>query len=613
MIILSSVSFTPNDLSFSHKLNSCKSIKQIKQVHSLIIKTNSSLQIQQILFNKIQSLCISFSPSTDLSYIYTLFHHLPNPDISVYNDLIRCFTGSRSNESSFVALLLYRDLVENGFVGNSYTYPFVLKACSQLLALKEGQMVHASVTKNGFVLDLYVVNTLMRFYGVCGRVVDARKVFDESPERDLVSWTALIQGYVDSGFCLEGVKVFFDMCEVGVNADEKVMSIVLSACAKLGDLSLGKKLHKYMCNHGLNFDVFVSNALLDMYLKCGDSKSAHMVFNQMPIKNVVSWNSMIYGLSQSGYYKEALDMFWKMRIERVDPDEVTLVGILNSCANLGVFEVGKWVHAYVDKNRITVEGYIGNALIDMYAKCGSIDGALKVFNSIKSKDVYSYSTIIMGLAMHGKATPALKLFHEMCEIGIEPNEVTFISILTVCCHAGLLDEGQKHFANMSKEFNLKPQTEHYGIMVDLLGRAGMINEAYEFVKNMPMEPDKVIWGSLLGACRVHGKLELAERVMKKLVKVDHEKDGAYVLMSNIYASEMKWKNVFRIRKEMREGKVRKVPGCSSIELDGVVYEFRKGDKAYSKAKEVYMLLNTMTHHLYDSGYVINDYEYVGQF
>ncbi|KAL2536696.1 Pentatricopeptide repeat-containing protein [Forsythia ovata] len=459
-------------------------------------------------------------------------------------------------------------------------------------------------------MDLYVVNTLMRLYGVCGRIEDVRKVFDESPQWDLVSWTTLIQGYVDNGLWQEGVKLFFDMCEAGYRADEKMMAVVISAFAKLGDLSLGRKLHEYICNQGVNFDVYVGNSLVDMYLKCGDIESACKVFNQMPVRNVVSWNSMILGLADSGDYEEALRVFRKMLRKGIEPDEVTLVGVLNSCANLGVLELGKWIHAYVDKNRNEVDGFIGNALIDMYAKCGSIDNALEVFEDIKRKDVYTYTAVIGGLAMHGKGEMALKLFSEMCELGIQPNKVTFIGVLTACCHAGLVDEGRRHFAEMSKLYNIKPTTEHYGCIVNLLGRAGLISEAAEYVENMPIKPDVLIWGSLLGACRIHGKLDLAERVMKKLIKVEPEEDGTYVLMSNIYASEKKWRDAFHLRKRMKKGKIKKIPGCSSIDLDGVVYEFRRGDKAHAKSKEIYMLLDKMKHHLDDTNYLIDNCVYL---
>lgn len=280
-----------------------------------------------------------------------------------------------------IALVVFIELLVKGLVPDNYTYPFVFKACTQLRALREGEEVHAHVIKNGLVSNLYVMNNLMRMYAVCGVIDEVRKVFDESPEWDLASWTTLIQGYVQMGYWKKGVEVFFEMCEGNFRGDEMTMVVVLSACAKLGDLSLGRKIHKYMRDHNVNFDVFVGNALVDMYLKCGGADFARKVFNEMPVKNVVSWNSMISGLAQQGEFREASTLFRKMQSSGVKPDNVTLVGVLNSCANLGGLELGKWVHAYIDKNHIKAEGFLGNALIDMYAKCGSIDKAFRVLRA----------------------------------------------------------------------------------------------------------------------------------------------------------------------------------------------------------------------------------------
>ncbi|KAM1878146.1 hypothetical protein ACFX14_040169 [Malus domestica] len=281
----------------------------------------------------------------------------------------------------------------------------------------------------------------------------------------------------------------------------------------------------------------------------------------------------------------------------LEPDDVTLVGVLNSCANLGVLEMGEWVHAYVDRNQIEADGFIGNALVDMYAKCGSIDRAFRVFQRMNRRDVYSYTAMIVGLAMHGEVEMALDVFAEMPRVGIEPDEVTFIGVLAACSHGGLVAEGQKYFREMSSVYKLRPQTEHYGCMVDLLGRAGFINEAEEFVENMPIEPDAFVWGALLGACRIHGKVELAESVMKKLLKVEPERDGAYVLMSNIYSSANRWRDAVKLRRAMKGKNVKKTPGCSSIELDGIVHEFRKGDKSHKRSKEIYKLLEEIMSHI----------------
>ncbi|KAL3537192.1 hypothetical protein ACH5RR_000558 [Cinchona calisaya] len=591
------------DFSFFH---SCKSVKELKQLHSLIIKTTPSVQMKHLIYSKMLSFCATLTPFTDLSYIHSLFVQLPEPNINLYNKVIRCFSGCESKETSMFVLLFYIELIEKGLIADSYTYPFVFRACAELCGLREGETIHAHVIKNGFVLDLYVVNTLMRLYAVCGVVDDARKVFDGSPQRDLVSWTTLIQGYVDNGHWREGTDVFFDMCESGQTADEKMMVVVISACAKLGDLSLGKKLHEYVFNHRVNFDVFVGNALVDMYLKCGDADSAREVFHEMPVKNVVSWNSMISGLCQNGDFKEALNVFNRMQVKGVKPDAFTLIAVLNSCANLGMLEFGMWVHSYLVRNLIKADGFLGNALIDMYAKCGSILDALGVFEGMKHRDVYTYTAVIVGLAMHGEGEMALEIFSKMLEVGIQPDEVTFIGVLVACSHAGLVEEGRKYFADMSRVHNIEPQTEHYGCIVDLLGRAGLLYEAMEFVENMPIEPDAFIWGTLLGACRVHGKLDLAESVMVHIARAESDKDGGYVLMSNIYASKNKWREALELRKAMKKRKLKKTPGCSSIELDGVVYEFRRGDRAHPKTECICAVLNKMSCHIYDSMCLLDD-------
>lgn len=530
----------------------------------------------------------------------SVFAQISNPGVSEYNAIIRCFSGCKNN-NSLIALLFYSELRAKGLIPDKYTYPFLLKACTESRALREGQEVHAIVVKNGFALDLYVVNTLIRLYAVCGAIESAQKMLDESPHRDLVSWTTLIQGYVKMGFWKEGIQMFFDMCDANFPVDEMTMVIVLSACAKLGDLTLGRRIHGYILDYKVNFDVFVGNALIDMYLKCGDADFARKFFDDMPVKNVVSWNSMISGLAQQGEFKEVLKMFRKMQRRGVKPDDFTIVGVLNSCANLGMLDLGKWVHAYVDRNHIKADGFIGNALVDMYAKCGSVDEGMKVFNGMKCRDVYTYTAVIVGLAMHGQGERALDIFSQIPKMGIEPNGVTYLGVLMACSHAGLVEEGRKHFSEMSRVYDLEPQMEHYGCMVDLLGRAGLVNEAEEFIRNMPIEPDAFVWGALLGACRIHGNVELGENVMEKLVKVEPEGDGIYVLMSNIYFSANKQRNALKMRKAMKERKIRKIPGCSSVELDGVVHEFRKGDQSHRKTKEIYSILDKMTSHLRNSG------------
>lgn len=554
---------------------------------------------QLTISTRLSALCAQSLP-IDPRYALPLLAQLRTPNLPLYNAIIRGL--ATSNNDSIEGLVVYKQMLSKGIVPDNYTIPFVLKACAESRAVREGEEVHGQAIKMGLASDVYVSNTLMRVYAVCDVIRSARKVFDTSPQRDLVSWTTMIQGYVKMGFAREGVGLFFEMCGENLQADGMTLVIVLSACARLGDLRLGRKLHRYIIrNSNVNVDVFVGNALVDMYLKCGDANFARKVFQEMPVKNVVSWNSMISGLAQNGEFKESLYMFRKMQRLGVKPDDVTLVAVLNSCANLGVLELGKWVHAYLDRNQIRADGFIGNALVDMYAKCGSIDQACWVFQAMNRKDVYSYTAMIVGLAMHGQGGKALDLFSEMPKMGIEPDEVTFVGVLTACSHVGLVEEGRKYFKDMSTIYNLRPQLEHYGCMVDLLGRAGLIDEAEEFIRNMPIKPDAFVLGALLGACKIHGKVELGESVMKKIEKIEPRKDGAYVLMSNIYSSANRWRDALKLRKAMKERNLEKTPGCSSIELDGVIHEFQKGDKSHPKTKEIYKLLDEITSHLKNNG------------
>ncbi|OAY76133.1 Pentatricopeptide repeat-containing protein, chloroplastic [Ananas comosus] len=468
----------------------------------------------------------------------------------------------------------YVESLQNGTVPDPFTFPPLLKSLSDSNALLEGETIHAHVVKMGFERDLYVRNNLIRLYAVCGDLVSAHNLFDQFPQRDVVSWTTLISGYSKMGLLERAIEVFLCMVDEGFAAADAVAIVaVLAACAKLGDLDLGRRVHRYVDSSRIKLDVFAWNALISMYAKCGDIDSAYKCFKKMPRRNVVSWNAMISGFVRAGEFERALSLFKRMQGEGIEPDDATLVGVLNSCTSLGALEMGRWVHVYVVRIGSKADGVLGNALVDMYAKCGMIDHAMQVFDEMRKRDVYAYTSMIVGLAMHGRGEKALNLFDEMLRVGISPNRVTFVGVLSACTHAGLVELGLRHFEDMSSVYNITPQLEHYGCVVDMLGRAGYLDRAREFIGAMPVEPDAFIWGSLLGACKIHGEVAMGESVMKHLLTVENEEDGSYVLLSNIYAANNRCHDSNRVRKAMRRKKVKKTPGCSSIEIDGVVHEF----------------------------------------
>lgn len=546
--------------------------------------------------------------------------------------MIRGFSLSSSPE---IAFEFYVKMISSGVIPNSYTFPFVLKSCAKTKVTQEGRQIHGQVLKFGLDSDAFVHTSLINMYAQNGELGDAhlvfdksllrdavsytalitgyvsigymenaRKLFDEIPIRDVVSWNAMIAGYLQTGQHEEALAFFRDMIGANVVPNESTLVTVLSACAQSGSLDFGKWVRSWIDKHGLGFNIHLVNALIDMYSKCGDLDMAFDLFEGLEQKDVISWNVMIGGYTHMSCYKEALVIFRRMLRSNIEPSDVTFLSILPACANLGALDLGKWIHAYIDKNFQNSNNIsLWTSLIDMYAKCGSIDAAQQVFNGMKQKSLASWNAMISGLAMHGLADKALELFSRMTSEGFKPDEITFVAILSACSHAGWLDLGRMYFSSMIKDYAISPDLQHYGCMVNLLGRAGLFDEAEALIQNMEMKPDGAIWGSLLGACRVHKRVELGESVAKHLFELEPDNPGVYVLLSNIYAGAGRWDDVARIRTLLNNKGMKKVPGCSSIEMDSVVHEFLVSDKVHPRSKEIYDMLNEVDTLLEKSGFV----------
>uniref|UniRef100_A0ACD5T828 Uncharacterized protein n=1 Tax=Avena sativa TaxID=4498 RepID=A0ACD5T828_AVESA len=445
---------------------------------------------------------------------------------------------------------------------------------------QDAPKLHAHATKLG--LDRRhrgVRDALVALYLACGRRGAARALFGGDPAPDVVSWTSLVTGNVRLGLYREAATLFLAMADDGaVVVDAVAAAGAFAACSGAGDLALAREVHRRVLVAVVALDVVACNALVDMYAKCGDAAAALRCFRAMtPAKNVVTWNTMISAHARAGEPREALSLFREMLEQQgVRPDDATFVAVLGACARLGALDAGMWVHAHYARRtgrNAAADGVVGNALLDMYAKCGAVEQAAEVFDAMARRDVYTYTSMISGLAAHGRGEDALALFANMHRVGIRPNKVTFLSVLSACCHAGFVEDGLRHLDAMSEVHGVAPGVEHYGCVVDMLGRAGRLDEAEELIAAMPVRPDAPIWGSLLSACRAHGHVERAERVMRRIAGEDADA-GDYVLMSNMYAREGRHGKAVRVRREMRRSKVDKVPGCSLIEIDGVVHEFQ---------------------------------------
>ncbi|KAF7132186.1 hypothetical protein RHSIM_Rhsim09G0134200 [Rhododendron simsii] len=498
-----------------------------------------------------------------MDYARQMFDVMPEKDVFVWNTLIRGYADLGPCQE---ALMLYRDMHRIGLLPDRYTFPSVVRSCAVLSALREGREAHCNIIKNGFDLDVFVQSSLVTMYSQCGETLSSELVFGEMIVRNIVSWTSMIAGYVQNGLFKKGLGLFREMVALGTQPNAVTLVSVLPACAGLEFFNLGRLIHGYAVKLGVDSDISLTNTLIALYGKCGIVDTAECLFDQMPVRSQVSWNSMIATYEQNNAGGNAIQLFHRMEMEKVEFDYITMVTVISACANLGALNTGKWVHELVRRRGLETNVSISNALINMYAKCGNIDLARGVFNSLPHKSVVSWTSIIGACASHGHVDDALMLFSKMKQEEIMPNSFTFMAVLTACRHSGLVEEGRKHFESMRKDYSIGPGLEHCACMVDLLGRAGQLEEAYKFIQNMPSVPNSDVWGALLGACRIHGNLELAEIVADQLYRLEPQAVSVYILMANMYSEAGRWEDVARLRKLMEERELKKkIPGHSFVE------------------------------------------------
>ncbi|KAK9142189.1 hypothetical protein Syun_011589 [Stephania yunnanensis] len=560
-----------HQLPYNYLLSSCSSLPQLNQIHARILTHGLSQNL--LITTKIITLYINLVPT--MCYARKLFDEIPQPDVFLRNTLIRGYADSGPCEE---AIVLYKSMHFDGLFPDNYTFPFVVRSCAVLSALREGEEVHCNVIKNGFDSDMFVQSSLVSMYSQSGEVSCSERVFDEMSVRNIVSWTAMVAGYVQNGFFKEGLSVFRRMTGSGTRPNKVTLVSVLPACAGLEFLNLGMLIHGYGVKLGADSDVSLINSLIALYGKCGDVVRARSLFDQVEERNLVSWNAMIAAYEQNDMGREAIKLFRRIMSEKVEFDYITLVSVISACAGLGALNTGRWVHEIVARKGVEMNVSIANSLIDMYAKCGSIDLAKNVFENLPQRSVVSWTAMIGACGDHGNGGDALELYEKMLKEGVKPNKSTFTELLTACRHSGLINEGRKYFDSMTRDFSITPGVEHCACLVDLLGRVGRLNEAYEFIKQMPVEPDVGVWGALLSACRIHGNLKLAELVADHIFLLNPQTVTYYVLMSNIYADAGRWEDVERLRNLMKERELKKIPGHSLVEVHRRFHTFLSGPK-----------------------------------
>uniref|UniRef100_A0A7N0V0B5 Pentatricopeptide repeat-containing protein n=1 Tax=Kalanchoe fedtschenkoi TaxID=63787 RepID=A0A7N0V0B5_KALFE len=504
-----------------------------------------------------------------------------------------------------------------------------LRNCVNMAELKR---IHANVVKHGLTQSSFLLTKLVMICDRNGEPEYAGLLYKTAAEPNVFLCNAVMKSYARHHLYVPAVAVFKVMLlkardEAHAGPDEYTLPIVLKACAGLGSAELGREVHGFAWKVGLVSRVVVGNGMIDMYgkfgcmecarkvfdemsdrdlvswnavvsgyLRAGSVATARQLFDEMDRKTVVSWTTMISGYVKTGRYDDAISVFHEMQMAGVQPDEICVVAVLTACAQVGAFEFGKWVRTFADKSGFLEKTFIANAFIEMYSKCGSINEACRVFNQMRSRDVISWSTMIGGLANHGKAREAIELFNEMKRSNVEPNGITFLGLISACSHAGLTDEGLMYIESMTKEYRVEPTIEHYGCIVDILGRAGRFDRALSLIEKMPMQSDSKIWGSLLSSCRSYCNLEVAVTAMQHLIELEPDDTGNYVLLSNIFARLGKWEEVSKLRRFIRSKSMKKTPGCSLVEVDNVVEEFVSGDDSKPFSKEIFWLLELLSSH-----------------
>ncbi|CAN6683615.1 unnamed protein product [Malus baccata var. baccata] len=569
-----------------------------KQVHSFMLANGflrSPLSTTSLI--NMYSKCNQMDDAVS-TFNYQSFDH----NVFAYNAVIAGFIANGLGRDGFE---FYRRMRFAGVVPDKFTFPCVIRGCSGVLELRK---IHGLVVKFGLELDVYVGSALVNTYLKLGLMEEAQEVFDELPVRDVVLWNAMVNGFAQIGLLEEALAVFSMMGEEGVVPSRFTVTGVLSIFAVMGGFDNGRAVHGFATKMGYDSGVEVLNALIDMYGKCKCVGDALKIFEMMVEKDIYSWNSIIAVHEHCGDHDGTLRLFDRMLRAGVLPDLVTITTVLPVCARLAALMHGREIHGYMIKNGLEKDVnvddvQITNAVMDMYAKCGSMRNAYMVFNKMRNKDVASWNIMIMGYGMHGYGSKALDMFSDMCKVQMKLDEVTFVGVLSACSHTGLVREGREFLRQMKSKYGVVPTIEHYTCVVDMLGRAGHLEEAYQLVLEMPIETNPVLWRALLAACRLHGNQDIAEVAAHKVIELDPGHCGNYVLMSNLYVANGQYDEVTEVRHSMSQQNVKKIPGCSWIELKDGVHAFITGDRAHPNANFIYAELDSLTARLGELGYV----------
>lgn len=529
-----------------------------------------------------------------------VFDGILEKDLVSWTGMVACYAENDHGEKAVETFCQMRKI---GFRPNNFTLASSLKASVALVDLPLGKSIHGCAIKSRYDSDLYVSGALLDMYAKCGGIQDARLVFELIPQCDIILWSYMIARYAQSNLNEEALELFQCMMHASLVPNQFTFSSILQACANMASLELGEQVHGYVHKIGLDSELYVANALIDVYAKCGTLESAMKIFYGLENKNEVSWNTVIVGNVQLGFGEDALILFHQMLDAQVPGTQVTYSSALRACASVAAMEQATQIHGLISKTLFNDDLVVHNALMDTYAKCGAVDCARKIFDTMKELDAISWNTMISAYSLHGLALEALRLFGRMNEARIKPNAMTFIGVLSACTNVGLVDGGLSYFSSMIQDHGIEPSTEHYTCMVKLLGRSGRFDEALKLISEIPVKPNAMVWRALLGTCLVHKNVEVGRLCGKRVLELEPHDESTHVLLSNMYATAGIWDEVSHIRKSMREKGVKKGPGLSWIESQDKVHSFAVGDMSHPDMRVIRAMLEWLNVKVRKSGYI----------
>ncbi|XP_038895613.1 pentatricopeptide repeat-containing protein At3g46790, chloroplastic [Benincasa hispida] len=524
-------------------------------------------------------------------------------------------TAANSNKNQLIQSLCKQGNLKQALLLLSHesnptqqTWELLILSAARRNSLSDGLDVHQHLVDGGFDQDPFLATKLINMFSELDSVDYARKVFDKTRKRTIYVWNALFRALALAGHGNDVLELYARMNTMGLPSDRFTYTYLLKACVAseclVSFLQKGKEIHAHILRHGYEGHVHVMTTLVDMYARFGCVSYASAVFDEMPVRNVVSWSAMIACYAKNGKPYEALELFREMMLNTHDsvPNSVTMVSVLQACAALAALEQGKLIHAYILRRGLDSILPVISALVTMYARCGKLELSQLVFDRMHKRDVVLWNSLISSYGVHGYGRKAIEIFEEMIDRGVSPSYISFVSVLGACSHAGLVEEGKKLFESMVKEHGIQPSVEHYACMVDLLGRANRLDEAAKIVEDLRIEPGPKVWGSLLGACRIHCHVELAERASKRLFELEPTNAGNYVLLADIYAEAEMWDEVKRVRKLLDSRELQKVPGRSWIEVRRKIYSFTSVDEFNPQGEQLHALLVNLSNEMKQRGY-----------